>query len=729
MPEFHPYPVQPAPVPGLVLRVAGDTLRYLRLTHVFDDGVFAMWVAEAERVRYAKRPRFLGWDDVEKLAAGGSTWGRIVLPPQLSTKPEPDSPEAATLDSNWALIAPLVKLFEKKQNLSRQHFTALVRDHAAKTGSAERSLLRLLFRYFYFGNSRNALQPFVPGPKPGENGYPAPAGNSPTSAQKRRGRRNVLSDEVNPNTFVVSQLDIEDMVGCYKQLLRQGPTNKTIAHEQYLAKQFRARHPKLYDDYINGRSLEPITYRQFYYYLNAELELSEDLAKNERHLRRNTTARNALHAAGPGELYEIDSTGGRLFLISTDEEPVVVGKPTIYLLVDRWSRFVVSAYLSLRAPSYEEVRSTLLIAFTSREARFARLGVDVSDERWPVGRMPAAICPDRGSDFMSDSMEQSVVNDLLIDLTPLPPLCPDGKAIVERLIRTIKQRMAASGMKGVYADRPLDPVTKRAARKAEAAAVHTLSDAYRALVEIICEHNNRPHPALRSRKILTLHGIEPTPRNAYLWGLDSITGLRSPPYSDEDYERLLLATDKASISDGFLRYKKRTYAAENEAAVDLIRKSPRKAMAVAVRVDKTFPTEVFVPDRRGVWAKFSMAEGGAKDIEGISLDEEEAFEGRTARLWARADLSSRRERVAARGAKQAKSSRGTAAPVRVSKSEQQEARRRETSKLKSRLHSKPLAAPADEVPSSPSANSWAELERQEQAQMLEHIRKQRRNRE
>lgn len=100
----------------------------------------------------------------------------------------------------------------------------------------------------------------------------------------------------------------------------------------------------------------------------------------------------------------------------------MVGKPTIYFLIDRWSRFVVSAYISLRAPSYEEVRNTLLIAFTSREKRFSRLGIEVSDNQWPIGCIPAVICPDRGSDFMSGSMLQSVVDDLRIDLTPLPSM-------------------------------------------------------------------------------------------------------------------------------------------------------------------------------------------------------------------------------------------------------------------------------------------------------------------
>src|SRR3546814_12690446 len=99
------------------------------------------------------------------------------------------------------------------------------------------------------------------------------------------------------------------------------------------------------------------------------------------------------------------------------------------------------------------------------------MGVDIDDERWPIGRFPSTLCPDRGSDFMSRSMEKVVTDDLRIELTPLPPLCPDGKAIVERTIREIQRRMFMSKLKGTYADRPLDPPTKREAKKAKANAV------------------------------------------------------------------------------------------------------------------------------------------------------------------------------------------------------------------------------------------------------------------
>lgn len=280
--------------------------------------------------------------------------------------------------------------------------------------------------------------------------------------------------------------------------------------------------------------------------------------------------------------------------------------------------------------------------------------------------------------------------------------------------------MAESGKKGVYANRPLDPDSKRAARKAQAAAVHTLADAYRLLVEIIVDHNNRPHSALRRRKVLTLHGVEPTPKNAYLWGLKHITGLHSAPYSEEDYHRLLLSSDKASISNGVLRYRTRAYHPANEAAIDFISRSSKKLTSLGVRLDKTLPTEIFLPSRHGDWPKFVMGTGDARDIEGISLDEEDAFATCNARLWARSSHESRRKRVADKSAKTRKAKVGTPPAAIVSNAEQQAARYRETAQFKEQLHGRPIDEVGEaEDQSAASTKTWMQVEQDERARLVE----------
>lgn len=709
------------PAPGLVLRVGESNSQYFRLTHIFEDCVYGVWVKGHENARYARRPAHKRISELDGLASTpGSVWGRLALPSALSMPPAEGSDRAEELEAAWALIQPLIKAFETQMNLSQDRFTALIRGHAEAARISFTTLNRLVRRYYYFGGTRLALLSLTAGAKPNQ-----PAYANETSSPKRRGRQPILANELGCNTFIVTTEDIEDMVNCMKACLRKGPTFMPAAHEDYLAGIFSRRHPEIHAEYLANKRVEPVTLRQYRYYVDNYAKLSDDLTRNRRTRKRNPGYLGSLYAAGPGELYEIDATGGRLALVSADDPPIVLTTPTIYLIIDRWSRFVVSVYISLSAASYEEVRQALLVAFTPRERRFRRLGVDIDDERWPVGRVPAVLCPDRGSDFMSESMEQAVVQDLRIELTPLPPFCPDGKAIVERLIREVKRRMASSHMKGTYADRPMDPDSKRAARAAKTAAVHSLAEAYRKLIEIIDDHNNRPHSALRRRRVLTQAGVRPTPKDVYLWGLKHITGLRMPPLTDADYRRLLLSVGRASLAKGVLRYKNQPYLPINEVAFDLAARSTARAKQIDIRLDKTDPMEIAVPTPHGEWALFQITAGAASELAGSSLDEADAFAAHAAMLWARAEHEAKIERVATKSAK-TNSPRGRKKPVGTgSRREQLDARARETADLKQKLTGKthPSESGAPKLP--PTAADWTNLEEEERLMNLKLIRQHR----
>lgn len=728
MPEFSPV-ANATPSIGLVLRLGQTEPHYMRVTHIFGGSIYFMTVKEPVEARQARRPFRLSLADLRKLTDADATWGRVILPPSLSNVSLLNPKHEQDIEAAWFLIEPLVAAFDQEENLHHSNFSALIQARADATGSSVTTVRRTLFRFYYFGRSRLGLLDLPSGTKPKTPAYPIQQSNDNDQVlPRRRGRKSVLSTEHGPNNFLVSQLDINDMVECLKRCLSRGPTSLAAAHEDYLANDFRRRHPQLAAQYLEGKHLEPVTQRQFRYYIENHARLSADLEANLRLHTRELGQIGSLYAAGPGEVYEIDSTGGRLYLVARNEDgtSVIVGKPTIYLIVDRWSRFVVSVYISLRPPSYEEVRHTLLVAFTSRERRFSTLGVNVDDVTWPVGRMPAVLCPDRGSEFLSSSMEQAVVNDLRIELTPLPPYCPDGKAIVERLIREVKRRMAQSGLKGTYADRPLDPQTKRVAKKAELVAIHSLAEAYRTLIEIVVEHNNRPHTALRRNRALTQADVSPTPKEAYLWGLKNVTGLQVPPFDDEDYRKLLLASDRASISNGILRYKKRAYLPSNEAAIEIASNSTRRAKQIEIRVDKTDPLEIFIVNHRGIWASFHITHGGEGEISGLTLDEEDALATKNALLWARSEHQSRLERVSAKSQNRKKKITGSGPAASVEKNEKISLREKETANLKEHLIGDTFEHRSVSENNEVAGDSdWRRYEEQERLRNLDAIRKHR----
>ena len=680
-----------------------------------------MWVGEPAMARTAKRPQKFSYTELQKVAAAkGATWGRLALPPRLCTPPIADSEEDLKLQASWQLIRPLVEIFDLESNLARDKYEFLIRQHATSTNTNFKTLRRLLHRYFYFGRNIYALLEL----KRGKPSPTASSDNNSASSPGRRGPKSILSKKLGENDFVLSTEDIDDMVKTLKRLLRKGPTTHTNAHDEYLAKRFAKRHPQVYKEYIELKRQLPISYRQFTYHVSNHALLEERLAANLRTHQRNAGSLGSIHANGPGEIAEIDATGGRIHLVTSGPSPVEIGKPTIYLLIDRWSRFVLSVYMSLLPASYEELRQCLLIAFTSREKRFQALNVNIDDQRWPIGRIPPVICHDRGSEFIGESMRQAAAKELRIELTPLPPYCPDGKAIVERMMRELKRRMAESGLAGVYADRPLDPATKKVAKNAQAAAVHSLAEAYRVLIEKVEEHNNRPHSALKKKKALTQAGIEPVPREAYLWGLKHISGLRVVPFSDDEYARMLLATDMASIGSGVVRYKNSPYLPDDEAAILLAKQSTNRARAIQIRVDKSVRKEIFIVTKQGQWAKFKITRGAESDASAVTFDEADALGPTQSLLAAQAQHSSQVERVKAR--ENQKKPKGRVKASKASPQQKAEARTDETAALKAALTASQKTSPAvNSVKRTSVKPEWMRIEEAERLRQLELIRNQR----
>lgn len=182
MSEFQVIAGNPAPTPGLVLRVGVDTNRYLRLTHVFKDCVYAMWVGEPEGARYARRPTSISLSELRALAdSASSAWGKLVLPASLTNEPIKGSERSTQLETAWHLVEPLIKVFNRETSLSRHSFTALIRQRAEETETSQTTLLRTILRYYYFGGTRLALLPLPRGVKPGQASYPTASGENHAS--------------------------------------------------------------------------------------------------------------------------------------------------------------------------------------------------------------------------------------------------------------------------------------------------------------------------------------------------------------------------------------------------------------------------------------------------------------------------------------------------------------------------------------------------------------------
>ena len=612
---------------NMVLRIpSGDAAEFWRITHVFRNIAYVMRVSTPEAARSAKRPQSRSVKTLESMLRDGkAAIGKLKLPSEFTRHGGGSSEEAK---ENMAAIEPLVTSLENEANLSRWRFTQLIQERADEIEVPFVTLRRLLLRFYYFGRLKSALTKLAPGPEPGTKPKTSAQtlGKSTSEANppRRRGRQSVEAKTLGRNDFIVSDVDIEEMLGVLRARAEKSITTVAASYDEYLKTKFAKRYPTLYKEYLASKRPVPVTLRQFRSYYKQHADFEDATAENIRTYRHHNSTGRGLTSAGPGEMYEIDATGGRIFLVD-GKSGEVLGTPIIYLVVDRWSRYVVSVYITLRPASWEEIRFALLIAFTSRERRFKNLGLNVDDKRWPPGRVCAMLVSDRGSEMISEAMLFAAAEGLNIEPVVMPPFTPDGKAIVERLIRTLKQRMAQRGIKGTYALRPLDPQSKRAARRASQAAVRSLRQIYWDIVEIILEYNERSHSSLEKLSILKRHQVEPTPKAAYLWGLQNLTGIRSPPLTDEDYQRLLLAVDKATLGGGYVMYRNRKYLPVNPSAMRRSKASTSRRKGVTIKVDRSDPVDIFEPTTGQEWPHWRINSAGLQDLRETTIEEEDAL--------------------------------------------------------------------------------------------------------
>lgn len=135
------------------------------------------------------------------------------------------------------------------------------------------------------------------------------------------------------------------------------------------------------------------------------------------------------NAQRPNEIWQADHTLLPIRLRTPEGATV---QPWLTLIEDDYSRAIAGYRLSLETPS------ALQTALALRGAIWRK-----GDPRWQVCGIPEIFYTDHGSDFTSRHLEQ-VAADLKIQLVFSTPGVPRGRGKIERLFRTIEQRLLAA---------------------------------------------------------------------------------------------------------------------------------------------------------------------------------------------------------------------------------------------------------------------------------------------
>ena len=516
-------------------------------------------------------------------------------------------------EAAWKRLDPLLSahgtsLFEPK---TRKHAIA---EHARKTGCAPGTLYKDLRRYWQRGQTKYALLPDYD--KSGRT-TPAAEGTSEVCAiTAGRGRKA-------KNGYDTYQITMADSSFFRKVIEKEYLPNAQIsvpAAYRSLVEQFY-RYPDGNGElHVNPLGARP-SLRQFRHFLLKAYDIETRLRGRQGNSDFEREHRKRLgtimaDCQGVGHYYEIDATIADIYLVSSEDVTKIIGKPTLYLIIDRKSRLIVGFYFGLENASWNGAMQAILSIAEDKRALCGRYGVPYAPEDWPAHQVfPSEFLADRGD--MISHASSNVAEGLHVTVTNLPSKRPDWKPLVEcgfRLIHNSIQPIAP-------AYDPPSNATRRRGKHYEKDACLTLRDFGHLILNTIIAYNQREMLGYDMDTKELLDNVRPSPIELWNHGIQSRAGLLTR-YEESVVRFALLRKKKAIVTDKGIEFEGCFYSFPEAIAQKWFETARKRRFAVTVSYDTRLADSIYVHPLDGKREPYvaTLTERSAK-YKGMSFDE------------------------------------------------------------------------------------------------------------
>ncbi|MCU7855012.1 MAG: transposase, partial [Candidatus Thiodiazotropha sp. (ex Lucinoma borealis)] len=258
----------------------------------------------------------------------------------LTMKPPKKGSKAELVKKRaWAAIKDIVK--SEPEIYQRKTRGTLLNKVLDETKSTKQTVYRWLRRYWQFGMCENALS--------GRYDRCGGLGKAKTFKDKRNGRIRTRSHgegvPITDQTKILFRTILESYYFDEKKYEFDYAYNQLIIA-------YGVKIPASPQDLINVP-----TERQFKYFLHKEYSPIEVTRKREGEINylkdfSPNLGTSTAEVPGPGYLYQIDATIADVYLVSEQDRSEIIGRPTMYFVVDVFSRAIVGMYIGLENPSW-----------------------------------------------------------------------------------------------------------------------------------------------------------------------------------------------------------------------------------------------------------------------------------------------------------------------------------------------------------------------------------------
>ncbi|WP_335911030.1 transposase [Shewanella indica] len=457
-------------------------------------------------------------------------------------------------DDRFELIKGLVASSDFLLEFALNPRCKLVAEHAKQQGTYIQGIYRSLNLYWKFGQERNALLPAYK--------YSGGAGQPRIAGSVKRG---------SPIQISTPGMDVPLGVNTSEE----DKTKFLRAMKRYGLKGQKATFRRVYDQMLKefyadevlaaeneDRDLRVPEYRAFVYWVKKLIPKQElirrqtspgDFARNQRGLRGSATD----HTEVPGSCFELDATVLDVHVVSEFRRNHVLGRPTVYCVVDKESRMIVGLHVSMEYASWRAGRQALVNSFSSKKEYCAMYGIEIEEAEWPCHHIPQRLLCDRGEFICNDAENLAVP--LIGHLSIAPPYRAELKGIVEHRFNILNKQLVHELM-GTTKGRHYI----RGDKDPRLDAALTLKEINKLLIDAVLDHNSAIFESLSGQTTLLIEsGLAPTPLNYWNIHMQKHRHALTKANETEVHARLLPVETVTMTSKGIRRNDEMLYEVEH----------------------------------------------------------------------------------------------------------------------------------------------------------------------
>lgn len=406
-------------------------------------------------------------------------------------------------DKNYSLIEGIISdrafIFDYATKKRVSHLAK----HAKKVGVDRKALSRLLMQYWRYGQDKMAILPaynnsggFGTDKKPTDKPLGSP--KQPRTVAVERSVKFIVTD-IDKNKFrkalkkyYLKQTGLT-LSKTYKNMLIDSYADEVRLANAYgkppvvpTLKQFSYWSKKIFskDEFIKSRTSE------------------NDHLRNKRGLLGSVIQDSYL----PGTHFEIDATVADVHIVSELGSQYVLGRPIIYIVVDRASRMIVGMHVSLFHASWRAARQALSNCFMPKSRYCEEFGIDIDDSEWPCSHIPKELVCDNGE--MIGLQPKKALNPMT-KLSFTPPYRPDCKGVVEKRFDILNKEVIHEFLGTTRGGNVI-----RGSRDPRKDAIYTLKEVTVQIIKAVLEHNKSIFADLAfSSPLLVESDLSPNPIN------------------------------------------------------------------------------------------------------------------------------------------------------------------------------------------------------------------------